>query len=171
MKKLFFITALVTSVLLSSCSKDLLDVSFNTTITENYAINVPGGTIPLNQSIPLNIDNADTSSYLNKLKSVEIKKMTYKIIDFTGDAEGKITLNLMANGVLLNTITDINVKNAADAVTVFEVTDKTALTNAGNSLLENKTITLETTGESVSTSPMAFKFFITLELGVVANPL
>ena len=49
--------------------------------------------------------------------------MTYKIIDFTGDAEGKITLNLMANGVLLNTITDITVKDAADAATVFVVTN------------------------------------------------
>ncbi len=171
MKKLFFIAVLFSSVFLSSCSKDLLDISFNTTITEDYAINVPGGTIPLNQSIPLSIDNADTSKYLDKLKSVEIKKMTYKIIDFTGDAEGKITLNLMANGVLLNTITDITVKDAADAATVFVVTNKTALANAANSLLQNKTITLETTGQSVSTNPMSFKFLITLDLAVVANPL
>jgi hypothetical protein len=174
MKKLFFIAVLFSSLLFSSCVDDLvddlLDISFNTTITENYAVTVPGGPIPLIQSIPLNLDNADTSQYLDKLKSVEIKKMTYKIIDFSGDAEGKLTLNLLADDVPLNSITDINVKNAADAGTVFEVTDKTALTNAANSLLKNKTINLNTTGQAVSEG-MSFKFLITLDLGVVANPL
>jgi hypothetical protein len=171
MKKLFFITVLFSSLLFSSCVDDLLDISFNTSITEEYAVTVPGGTIPLNESIPLSINNADTSEYLDNLKSVEIKKMTYKIINFTGDPEGKITLNLMADDLLLNTITNINVKNASDAGTVFEVTDITALTNAGNSLLKNKTINLKTTGGALSSEGMSFKFLITLDLGVVANPL
>lgn len=125
----------------------------------------------MNQSIPISLDNEDTSEYLNNLKSIEIKKMTYKIIEFDGDPEGKITLNLKANNETLLSITDVTVKTAFDNATVYEVTNKAALTKAANSFLQNKAIALETTGQSVSTNPMSFKFLITLELGVVANPL
>jgi hypothetical protein len=171
MKKMFFMAVLFSSFLFSSCGNDLFDVSFNTTITEDYTFEVSGGSIPLNQSIPISLNNEDTSKYLNNLKSIEIKKMTYKIIEFSGDPEGKITLNLTANYETFHSISDVTVKTAFDNATVYEVTNKAALTKAANSFLQNKTITLETSGESVSTNPMSFKFLITLELGVVANPL
>ncbi len=177
MKKLFFIAVLFSSFLFSSCGddlEDLLDVNFNTTIVEEIDVNVFGNADPVsldqNEVFSL-LENTETSKYIDKLKTIEIKKMTYKIIDFSGDTSGKITASLKADGQTLHSISQVTVKNAYDNATVFEVTNQTALKNAATSLLQNKTITLETSGQSVSTTAMSFKIEVTLELGIVANPL
>lgn len=175
MKKILFISVLFTSFLFSSCGddlEDLLDVSFEVPIVEEIDVAVASGTNPLNQTVVFNLsENTETNKYLDKLKSLEIKKMTYKVIDFTGDANGKISASLKADGTTLHSITDKTVKTEFDNATVFEVTNKAALVNAATSLLQNKTISLETTGQTVSSSAMNFKIEITLELGIVANPL
>ena len=174
MKKLLFIAFLFSSFLFSSCGddlKDLLDVSINTTVTKDIDLSVIGGTNSLNQSVNVSLDNQDTNQYLNKLKTLEIKKMTYKIIEFTGDPDGKITANLKADNETLLTITDTNVKTSFDNATVFEVTNKNALITAASAFLTNKTINLTTSGSTVCINPMTFKIKVTLELGIVANPL
>lgn len=175
MKKILFISVLFTSFLFSSCGddlEDLLDVSFEVPIVEEIDVDVAGGTNSLNQSVVFSLsEDTETNKYLDKLKSLEIKKMTYKVIDFTGDATGKITASLKADGATLHSITDVIVKTAFDNATVYEVTNKAALVTAATSLLQNKTISLETSGTTVSTSAMNFKIEVTLELGVVANPL
>lgn len=177
MKKLFFVAVLFSSFLFSSCGDDLeelLDVSFEVPIVEEIDVDVIGGTEPvsLDQTVMFSLsENTETNKYLDKLKSLEIKKMTYKVINFTGDATGKITASLKANGTTLHSITDVTVKTAFDNATVYEVTNKAALVTAATSLLQNKTISLETTGQTVSTSAMNFKIQVTLQLGVVANPL
>jgi hypothetical protein len=175
MKKLFFIAVLFSSFLFSSCGddlEDLLDVNFNTTITEEIPVTVIAGTNSLNESTEFSLqENTDTSKYLDKLKTLEIKKMTYKIIDFSGDTTGTITASLQADGETLQTITNKTIKTEADNATVFEVTNKAALVTAATSLLKNKKISLKTTGQTVSTSAMSFKIKLILELGVVANPL
>lgn len=175
MKKLSCIAVLFTCFLFSSCGDDLeelLDVSFQVPIVEEIDVNVPSGTNPLGQSVVFSLsENTETSKYINKLKTLEIKKLTYKVIDFSGDNSGKITASLKANGTTLHSITDVTVKTAFDNATVYEVTNKAALVTAATSLLQNKTISLETDGQTVSTSAMNFKIEVTLELGVVANPL
>ena len=174
MKKILFITVLFSSLLLSSCGDDLenlLDVSFNTSISQNIAVNVVGGNNSLNQTIPFSLANTDTSKYLDKLKTLEIKKMTYKIIEFSGDPTGKITVDLQADGETLHSITDKTVNTEFVNATVFEVTNKVALLNAATSLLKNKTISLKTTGQTITTEAMNFKILVTLDLAVVANPL
>jgi flavin-binding protein dodecin len=97
--------------------------------------------------------------------------MTYKIIDFTGDSSGTITANLKAAETTLHSISDVTVKSAFDNETVFEVTNEAALINAARTLLDSKIITLETSGQTVSTSNMNFKIKVIIELEVVANPL
>jgi hypothetical protein len=177
MKKFLFISVLFTSFLFSSCGddlEDLLDVSFEVPIVEEIDVDVASGTNPLNQTVVFSLsENTETNKYLDKLKTLEIKKMTYKVIDFEegGDATGKITASLKANGTTLHSITDVTVKTAFDNATVYEVTNKAALVTAATSLLQNKTISLETSGTTVSTSAMSFIIEVTLELGVVANPL
>jgi len=176
MKKLFCLAVLFSSFLFSSCSddlKNLLDVSFNTTITEDVVAIVDKGTNSLGQQpIVFSLDdNLDTNQYLNKLKSIEIKKMSYKVIEFQGDSSGKITADLSANGKVLHSISDINVKDAFDNATVFSITDPATLIDLASSLLTNKTITLNASGQSVSTQPMGFKIQFTIELAIVANPL
>lgn len=171
MKKLLLFTSLFICFIFTSCNSDILDIPFNTTITREIPVIVGSGTTALNNTITLSLDNEDTNKYLDKLKSVKIKKMTYKIIDFNGDAAGQITATILADGETLHTITNVVVKNAFDAGTVYEVTNKDALIKAATSLLTNKNITLKTTGQTQSETSMNFKIKVTLELGVVANPI
>lgn len=174
MKKLLFIAVLFSSLFLSSCSTDLeelLDIKINTTISDDIPVNVISGTNSLSKTIQFNLGNTDTNAYLEKLKTLEITKMTYKFIEFSGDNSGKITASLQADGETLHTITDKTVKTEFDNATVFEVTNKTALVNAASSLLKNKSIMLKTSGQTISTGTMNFKILITLDIKVVANPL
>lgn len=174
MKKLFFIAALFTGVLFTSCVKDLLDVNFGTTITNVIPVAVLPGTVATTQNTDFSLDaNADTKKYLNKLKSIEIKKMTYKIKDFAtgGDATGKVGIKLMANNALLYSVDNVVAKTSSDAMTVYEVTDKAALKTAAASLLQNKKITLQSEYKSDSKTTMNFNVEVMMELGVVANPL
>lgn len=176
MKNLFCLAVLFSSFLFSSCSddlKNLLDVSFNTTITEEVGPIYGMGTIPFeNQSIVFSLDdNAEIKKYSNKIKSIEIKKMSYKVIDFLGDPMGKITADLSANGKVIHSISDINVKDASEKPTDFSITDPATLIDLASSLLANKTITLNASGQSESTQPMGFRIQFTIELAIVANPL
>jgi hypothetical protein len=175
MKKILFISVLFTSFLFSSCGddlKDLLDISIDTTIVENIDVNVVSGTNSLDQTVIFSLlENTNTNEYIDKLKTLKIKKMTYKIIDFTGDSSGTITANLKADETTLHSISDVTVKSAFDNGTVFEVTNEAALINAATTLLDSKIITLKTSGQTVSTSNMDFKIQVIIELEVVANPL
>lgn len=175
MKKILFISVLFTSFLFSSCGddlKDLLDISIDTTIVENIDVDVVSGTNSLDQTVIFSLlENTNTNKYIDKLKTLKIKKMTYKIIDFTGDSSGTITANLKAAETTLHSISDVTVKSAFDNETVFEVTNEAALINAARTLLDSKIITLETSGQTVSTSNMNFKIKVIIELEVVANPL
>jgi hypothetical protein len=173
MKNLFCLAVLFSSFLFSSCSddlKNLLDVSFNTTITEDvYGI----GTVPF-ENLPVVIsldDNAEIKKYSNKIKNIEIKKMSYKVVEFQGDPSGKIIANLSANGKPFHSISINSLKDAFDNKIVFPITDQEALIDLANSSLANKTITLNASGQSESAQPMGFRIQFTIELAIVANPL
>lgn len=174
MKKILFIAFLFSGFLFSSCGddlKDLLDVSINTTVTKDIDLTVIAGTNNLDKTVTASLDNQDLNPYLNKIKTLEIKKLSYKIVEFTGDESGTITANLNADNQTLLTITNKNVKTEFDNATVFEVTNKNALITAASAFLTNKTINLKTSGSTDCTTPMTFKIRVTIELGVVANPL
>lgn len=175
MKKLFFIAVVFSSFLFSSCGddlEDLLDVNINVPIIKVIDVSVDSGSNTLNKSIEFNLaDNIEINNYLAKIKAVEIKTMTYKIIEFNGNSEDEITVSLKADGVILKTIKNENLKKAFDSAFVFGVDDKTALLSTATSFLQNKKINLTTTGSTVAKSPMSFKIEVTLNLGVVASPL
>lgn len=176
MKNLFCLAVLFSSFLFSSCSddlKNLLDVSFNTTITEEVGPIGGIGTVPF-ENLPVVIsldDNAEIKKYSNKIKNIEIKKMSYKVIEFQGDPSGKITADLYGNGKPFHSISINPLKDAFDNATVFPINNQEALIDIAKSSLANKTITLNASGQYESAQPMGFKIQFTIELAIVANPL
>lgn len=173
MKNIFLISFIVIASFLSSCDelKDKADVNFNTTISNSFAVSITEPNTTYDGSATINLNNEDTNEYLDKLKDIEIKKMTYKISDYTGDPIGEITGVLKADGITLHSVSDLVVKNASDGATVFEVTDTAALNDVATALLENKIITVQATGTADYDVSMFFVVTVTLDLGVKANPL
>lgn len=70
----------------------------------------------------LNLDNYDTHDYLDGLQSLTIKKLTYKFVDFTGNENFYMNVELSTDGNVIE-LKDFFVKEEADNGTVFEITD------------------------------------------------
>lgn len=171
MKNLFCIVAFFITILFSSCNEDTLDVTFPTTISGDIPVTLNDGAVVYNNTTDLQLAGSIDDKYLDKLKSVVVTKLIYEIEDFTGDDKGKITGDLKADGLTLDSVTDEIVGSAFINRKIFEVTDTTALNNAGNALLYNHLLTLQTVGTSNYTGSMTFTVHITMELSIVANPL
>ncbi len=162
----------------SSCEKidELTDVKFNSTITQHLSLNIgntAGEPELFNEQLIIKLTEADgdLADYLNYLKDIEVKKLNYKITDFSGDEEGIITANFTIGGTTLFSHTDMNVKAAADSGEIFNVDDISDLSSIASSLLSSKQISTSFTGQATTNSPMNFKIVITLELGITADPI
>ncbi|MDV7186666.1 hypothetical protein R3X25_05180 [Lutibacter sp. TH_r2] len=168
-----FLTVLVAvfSFTFTSCDDDILDVDFNTTITAKIPVHVDQDQETVNESTILSLDNSDTNKYLNKIKGVEITKLTYKITNFSGDATGTINVDFKADNLILQTEGFV-VENAYNNTTIFEVTDIDKLNNMANLLKNNKSVTVGVSGDCVAKeNSMDFNVEVTAELKVTANPL
>jgi len=171
MKKTTKLLALVVfgiSFTFTSCDpKDLLDVDFVQNLSKEIPMHIDKGQETLNESIVLNY----TPDHLNKIKKVKITKLTYKIINFTGDPSGTIDADVYADNIFLG-ILDFNRKLELDNTTVFEVTDVDKLNEVAILLQDNKTLTIEIKGDSSAIDgAMDFKVEFTVVLEITANPL
>jgi len=155
----------------TSCIKDLADIDFTTDITESFDVHINQNQESVSQSINLSLDNNDTHDYLNDIKEVSITKLTYKVINFTGDEAGTIDVEFDSDGIVLIS-NGFNVKQANDNGTIYEITDVTKLNQIANALKNNHQVTLSIIGDcSALVANMDFKIEVTAELDVVANPL
>ncbi|MBP8793576.1 MAG: hypothetical protein KBH29_10390 [Lutibacter sp.] len=174
MKKAIRISAImlvVFSFIFTACDDDILNVDFDTTITQSIPIHINQNQGTVNESAILSLDNSDTNKYLKKIKGVKIKKLTYKITNFSGDANGTINVDFKADNLVLKTEGFI-VKSANDNATIFEVTDIDKLNDMANLLKTNKSVSVGITGQCVAEeTSMDFKVEVTAKLEVTANPL
>ena len=173
MKNLLVIPVFILTTFFTSCDKikDAADVDFNTTITGDIFVSINDPDNLYDDSVILSLSNDDTKDYLDKIESVEIKKLTYTLVNFTGDSAGKISGNLLADGIILHSVSDLNVANASSLVTVFEVTDPSLLNNAAAALLTNKVLFLQAKGSAVHSGSMSFIVRVKVDLKVKANAL
>ena len=81
----------------SSCdqAEELLNLTkdFDDTIVESIAINIDktaGDRVAFSNSTVLSIDDPALQPYINKIKSIEIKSLSYKVINFIGDPSGDV---------------------------------------------------------------------------------
>ena len=165
------LSALLICVMFTSCDDDILDVDFNTTINATIVAHVDQGQEAIDESVVLSLDNNDTHDYLDNIKNVKIKKLTYKIISFSGDPEGYIDVDFYADTITL-TAEDFFVKEAYDTATIFEITDVSKLNTMADLLKTNNSTTVGISGQSTAVeAALDFNIEVTAELEVTANPL
>ncbi|WP_299105408.1 hypothetical protein [uncultured Winogradskyella sp.] len=165
------LSALLICFMFTACDDDLLDVDFDTTVKATIVANVEQNQETINESVVLSLDNNDTHDYLNKIKDVTIKKLTYRIISFSGDSQGSVDVNFYADNITLKTEAFV-VNDAYSSATIFEVTDVSKLNTMADLLKTNKSTTVGISGNTVATeAAMNFNIEVTAELEVTANPL
>ncbi|NRD21775.1 hypothetical protein HNV10_00885 [Winogradskyella litoriviva] len=165
------LSALLICFVFTSCDDDILDVDFDTTVKATIVANVDQGQETVNESVVLSLDNNDTHDYLDKIKDVTIKKLTYRIISFSGDSQGSVDIDFYADNITLQTEAFV-VNDAYNSATVFEVTDISKLNTMANMLKNNNHTTVGITGNTVATEGgMNFNIEVTAELEITANPL
>lgn len=163
-------------------AEDALDQDFSVNIDETIPVHVDQTGLAktanaviaphaFQGSAVLSIDTDDTHGYLNKIKSVEVKSLTYKIIQFNGDPTGTIEGQLFVNNALLAT-NNITVKTESDKGTVFEVSNPEELTKIANALKSGYKVNASYQGTALcDNDEMNFRVQIMMRVRVTANPL
>ncbi len=157
----------------TSCDEldELTEFDFNTTINEQLAVSVPAGeALLLNETMVINIVNNDTQDYLDVLQDVTITSFTYQFTNFSGDVNGTIVGDFVADGVVLLSH-DMVVKQTVDAGTVFEITDVTTLNTIANKLKAGNDVLIGIVGESSCEEVMSFTIEFSIGLAVTADVL
>ena len=162
----------------SSCDED--DVkgllpSFKVDInqTENIPVSIEqtnGERHSFSEQSNFTIVNEDTEDYLNKIEKIELTKLSYKIINFSGDPIGDVAGSFsVANVVSLQN--DFVVKTAADNQTVYDITDVDELNRIANALLSGKTIEVEYGGTALcDADAMNFVVEVTMVAKITIDP-
>lgn len=172
-KTIKFLTILILVFNFTSCDQleDATSVDINTVQKASITAHVNAGNdVPFNQNVTINIDNSDTHSYLNLIKKVSINSLTYRIINFTGDANGSINVDLSADNAVLASHA-IVVKTTADSGVIYKITDTAALNAIAAKLKSGSSVVFAMKGTSTSNGEMDFKVEITLDLKITASPL
>jgi len=170
--KLVGVAIFAMSLVLVSCDDDIidvLDIDFDTSISEDIPVVIDQGQESVNETLVVSLDNDDTHDYLSKIEDIDIKKITYKIIDFSGDETGTLNGTVSAGGVTLGVLNFIVSDNVN---TVFEITDAAILNQVEDVLLDDLEVTVAVSGTCTAlTEAMNFKISVDIDATITANPL
>lgn len=162
----------------SSCDED--DVkgllpAFDVNLTKTGIIEVlidqtNGDWVNYSKTTTLNIVNGDTEDHLNKIKSVTINKLSYRIINFNGDPNGEVKGSFsVANQVSLSN--EFVVKTSADNGIVYQVTEVAELNRIAAALKSGQNVVVEYSGSALNDDNlMDFDVEVTLNVKVTIDP-
>lgn len=171
-KNLVILALLVSPIISCDELEDLADFKKDIVLTEYFTVDLEGNSEGI-ETIDLNISilTAAIEPYADKLKEIEIQKITFEIVDYNGDAAAEFEVQFTADGTLF--INESFVASEADTNnTIFEATNSQGLNSLATKLLNNNTVTISFSAESTNLENSAYfrvetKFYI----GVTANPL
>jgi len=177
-KTIFIFTAFLLFFGFSSCDEDdikefLPSFDVNLVETENIPVHVDktnGDWATFTNSVALSIVNDDTKDYLNKIKNIRINKLSYKIINFSGDPSGEVDGSFWAD----NTISLNNafvVKTAANNGTVYQITETAELDRIATALKNGHTINVKYSGNALcDNANLDFIVEVTLDAKITIDP-
>lgn len=160
----------------TSCDEldELTEVDFDATVTDIINVNpINGGVdVPLNNSVTIKLADAggDVADYINKIESVTFNSLTYQVINFMGDPAGTMTVDIIADDVIMDTHTDVTVSSQVG--TIHEITDTATLNAIASDLKNGNSVIFEIDGTATSAEGgMDFDIQVTLDVTVVADAL
>jgi hypothetical protein len=169
------------STVLTACD-ELGDVTLNEPITASITVDETATAQNVTFTKSLEVDaksNAEIEKYKDKVKSFTVNKITFKIKNYSGQAAitplSKVSYSAAggtsATAIEIASITNFDIKAAADAGTETELAVSNAQLQAMAALLKNDmAITLYFNG-TLSKTPVKFTIDFAVDATIVANAL
>lgn len=162
----------------SSCDEDdlaavLPDIDAEVTSIQKIPVSVDkteGDWVEFSNTADVSIINNETEKYLNRIKSVNIKRLRYRVLEFNGDPMGEVQGSFSAdNGKTFEN--RFMVKNAFDQNTVYDVDDVAELNRIANALKSRHTIQVRYSGKALCDQEnMNFTIEVEMVAEVTINP-
>lgn len=179
MKKLF-LTLLMCCMFFSFSSCDEDDVAgfvpdFDVTLkaTEIIPVKVDqtdGEWVSFTNEAPISIVNNDTKDYLNKIKSVKLTKLSYKIKNFEGDDNGQVEASFNVHNQL-SLMNAFRVRTAAENGTIYEIKELQELNRIATALRERNTVMVKYQGKALcDNAAMNFDVEVQYEAVITIDP-
>jgi hypothetical protein len=188
MKNPILKTLFLSALAISFCGCDLFDKADDVTLEEELVLywnvdeNLSGSNVPYSDFQILDLaDYPEFEEYVDKIKSVEITKITYRITNFDNSPhESPVTLT---NGVAefgpfdsttagvsatLASASGVNLETVVNETTL--TIDAAGLNKIAKDLLDDKKIKMYSKG-TLSKTPVAYTVVSTFYVKVVANAL
>jgi hypothetical protein len=167
-----FLAVLLLFVGYTSCDEldKLTEIDLDTTVTTSIPVTVSDGvgeSVDISNSDVINIVDYINADYLDDIEDFSISSFSYKVINFSGDLAGTMTVDLMADGVILATHTGVTV--STEEGVVYTITDTTALNTIASTLRSGTSVTFAVSGTSINNGGMFFEIEITIDLDITAD--
>ena len=131
MKKVFSLVLI--AIFITSCGslEELLELNVNNDLTESVDVHIPqtqGTAVNYNKTETVDLSTGSFAEYVGKISAIKINSLTYKLKEFAGNTAGTIqTGSLKFDNILVDEMTNLNIADAANAGTVFSITDAAVL--------------------------------------------
>ena len=177
MKNTFKLLILLFTIFsLSGCdeAEELLNLTqdFDDTIIESIAINIDmtaGNRAEFSSSTTFSLDDPALQPFINKIENIEIKSLSYKVINFNGDASGDVNADFLIDNIIYLENAFV-VKTEADNGTIFKITEVAALNEIATKLKANKKLTAKYSGDALCDNDnMSFSVEITLRVKITVS--
>ena len=161
----------------TSCKKELTDVHFDTTITENIEVSVTPeksskGVISFNEEIIIDLKNGNgkINDYQNYIKEIDVKEFSYKFI--SNNINATITGDLYVNNVKYKSVVDMSLNELVALTEPYFIESLAHLNTISSKLMDNKKVTVRYSGtinNIDSEEAIEFKIKVVSKLNVIAN--
>jgi hypothetical protein len=172
MKKYIYIFFL--AFIATSCGslEDLLELKVENSLTESIPVSVPQTSnvaVAFNLPATVDLSSGDLAQYKDKITAITINSLTYKFIEFTGNAAGTIPKGtLKFDDVVLREMNNFNI--SANVGEVFEIVDAEKLSQIASNLINNSEVSISLTGTVLSEAgAMEFKVEIFMNMTATIN--
>ncbi len=173
MKTLIQITTILVLSFFLSCEKasELSEVEFTTNLTKTISFTADDtGSFSGSFILDLN-ENSDTAEYLDKLKSILINEANYTITAFNGNQELGGVLSILAQNQQFGPYTHVSFYQDVQNQTVYNLDDSNKLNTLAVTLLNDKQLEVQFTGDStlseIFTMSVKFNLNVTIKAQVL----
>ena len=172
-KSIYF---LLFTIIITSCTSldQLIELKVNNDLKETIVVIAPQTTATaaaFDLNTTANLNTGDFAQYAGKISALKINTFSFKFIEFSGNDAGTIpNATLKLDDIVLHTLTNVNISQAATANTSFDITDSAILSQVEAALLSNSSITMKLIGELLSEAGvMNFKVEISMNMTATIN--
>ena len=153
-----------------ACSEDSVSELLEKDLSISEKIEIPvhidktdGTWATFDNTKEISIDNAQTHDYLNRIKSVKIERLTYRIMNFNGDPNGQVEAGFhCANQLSLQN--QFVGQTSAQNMMQYQVNEVAELNRIGQALKNGKKIQTRYSGKALcDQADMDFVVEVTLD--------